>query len=128
VEKNFDDWNKIKKRINRKTFKTLYNEREVRWCSLGLNIGFEEDGSNAGYRRPVLILKGMSSRTCLIIPLTTSNHQHPLRVSIGLIDNKLAHALLSQIKVIGTERLVRKIQRLDIVTFQKIRKTVKDML
>lgn len=39
--KDFDSWNTRKKELN--SIKPhFYQEREIRWCSLGINIGFEE--------------------------------------------------------------------------------------
>ncbi len=127
MNKNFDNWNDQKKIINDKSG-PFCHEREIWWCSLGVNIGFEQDGSDLGYRRPILILKSLSKETCLIIPLTTSKSIHKLRPSIGFVDGKEASALLSQMKVIDTKRLVRKIGNLDKEMFENIRKIVKDML
>ena len=128
MKKDFDNWNEKKKDISNKVFSPFYHERELWWCTLGVNIGFEQDGSELEYRRPVIILKGLSRETCLIIPLTTSSSEHKLRPSVGLIEEKNACALISQIKVIDTKRLVRKIGVLDKVIFEEIRKTTKDML
>lgn len=128
MKKDFDKWNTKKKYINDQIVAPFCHERELWWCTLGVNIGFEQDGSDLEYRRPVLILKGLSKQTSLIIPLTTSIHTHKFRPSIGLVENKQACALLSQMKVIDTKRLVRKIGSLDKNIFEEIRKTVKDML
>ncbi len=128
MKKSFDDWNKKKKLINDRVAGPFYHEREIWWCTLGINIGFEQDGSLEEYRRPVLVLKGLSGQTCLVIPLTTSPHKHLLRPSIGKIDGELAHALLSQMRVVDTKRLVRKIGYLDKKIFERIRKAAKDML
>jgi len=70
----------------------------------------------------------MSSRTSLIIPLTTASSDHPLRPSIGLVDEKEARALLSQMRVIDTKRLVRKIGHLDQNIFERIKNAAKGML
>ena len=51
-----------------------------------------------------------------------------MRPLIGLIEGKEARALLSQIRVIDTKRLVRKVGYLDKVVFNSIRKAVKDLL
>ena len=96
----------------------FYHEREVWWCTLGVNVGSEENGSGEEYRRPALILKGLSVETCLIVPLTTSAKDHPLRVAMGLIGGKEARAILSQMRVIDTKRLVRKIEYLDVIKFR----------
>ena len=103
-------------------------QRELWWCSLGVNVGFEQDGSGTEDSRPVLILTGLSKETCIVIPLTTSTSKHKLRPAIGLVEEKEAHALLSQIKVIDTKRLIRKIGQLDKKVFENIRKIAKDML
>ena len=44
--KEFDKWNELKKKLHNseKPKKFYFREREIWWCSLGLNIGFEEDG------------------------------------------------------------------------------------
>ena len=86
------------------------------------------EGSGEEYRHPALILKGLSIETCLIVPLTTSTKDHPLRVAVGLIGGKKARALLSQMRVIDTKRLVRKIEYLDVNTFEQIRKAARGML
>jgi mRNA-degrading endonuclease toxin of MazEF toxin-antitoxin module len=91
-------------------------KREVWWCTLGINVGSEENSSCEEYRRPALILKGLSIETCLIVPLTTSAKDHPLRVAVGQIGGKQARAILSQMRVIDTKRLVRKIEYLDVDT------------
>lgn len=128
MKKDFDSWNEKKKHIHKNKKAPFYHERELWWCALGINIGFEQDGSGKEDSRPILVLKGLSSQTCLVIPLTTSLHNHPLRPSVGIVENKKAHALLSQIKVIDTKRLIRKIGYLDQKIFQQVRKIAKDML
>ncbi|MEK7104887.1 MAG: hypothetical protein AAB868_02505 [Patescibacteria group bacterium] len=40
MEKDFDNWNKRKKEINSEE-PNFYHEKEIRWCSLGINIGNE---------------------------------------------------------------------------------------
>ncbi len=126
--KNFNDWNQKKTKIHERKKTPFCHERELWWCALGVNIGFEQDGTGRGYYRPVLILKSFSLETCLIAPLTTSTRVHLLRPSVGEIDGKLAHALISQIRVIDTKRLIRKIGYLDKYIFKDIRKAVKQMI
>lgn len=70
----------------------------------------------------------MSRHTCFVIPLTTSANCHPLRPSIGLLEGKEAHAIVSQMRLIDAKRLVRRMGYLDTEVFERIRKIVKDML
>ncbi len=128
MKKDFSQWNTLKQNIHQSGESKFYHVREIWWCSLGVNVGYEQDGSGDEYRRPVLILKGLGAETCLVIPLTASDKKHFLRPAIGIIDGKEAHALLSQIRVIDTRRLVRKICYLEKEAFEIIRKAARDML
>ncbi len=49
--KNFMVWHEVKSDIDAKESKTFFHEREVWWCSLGLNIGFEQDGKGNDFSR-----------------------------------------------------------------------------
>ena len=128
MKKDFDTWNKNKKNLHASTLKRFCHEREVWWCSLGVNVGFEQDGTGKNFDRPVVVLKGLSQETCLVVPLTTSGRKHPLRISVGLIEDKDAVALISQIRVIDTRRLIRKIGFLAPDAFTNVRDAVKKML
>ena len=128
MQKDFTTWNEIKKKLHAGERRKFYHILEIWWCALGVNIGSEQDGSGEEYRRPVVILKGLSTTTCLVVPLTTSAQRHTLRPMVGIVDGKVAHALLSQMRVIDTRRLVRKIGYLEKAQFEIIRKTARDML
>jgi mRNA interferase MazF len=81
--KDFDLWNNNKKKIEDLGENKFYHQRDIWWCSLGLNIGFEQDGKDKGFQRPVLIVKALGDKTCIVLPLTTSNKNHKYRVEIG---------------------------------------------
>ena len=127
MEKDFNGWNEAKKRVQLLLPK-LYHARELWWCSLGVNVGFEQNGTGAEFQRPVLILRGVGPHTCYAVPLTTSPKQHPFRVPIGFVDGKPATAIVTQMRLIDTRRLVNKIGFLDKRTFARVKKTAKDLL
>jgi mRNA interferase MazF len=127
-DKDFDYWNGIKKKVHNEGISKLYSRREIWWCALGTNVGFEQDGKGEWGERPVLILRGFSANVCLILPLTTSQKKNPYHISAGIVDGKQAFAITSQIRLIDTKRLVDKIGTLDNELFQLIRKAVKDLL
>src|SRR3989338_4621690 len=83
MQKDFDGWNKQKKQIDASDYQPLYHEREIRWCRLGTNVGFEQDGTGEGRARPVLVMKAFSRSVCLIVTLTTSVKQNRYHVSVG---------------------------------------------
>jgi mRNA interferase MazF len=124
--KDFDRWNEVKKKTNAEASR-LYTVREIWWCRLGVNIGTEQDGGLDNFVRPVLILRGLGSRACLVAPLTTSLREHPLRVPMGMVAGKHARVNISQLRVIDTRRLGEKMSFLDKETFERIRKAVREM-
>ena len=128
MHKDFDTWNKNKKIIHAENENKLYHEREVWWCSLGVNIGFEQDGTGTVGERPILILKGFSKQVCLVIPLTTSEKKNPYHISLGKVDGKNACAIISQIRLVDTKRLINKVSVVERKLFEKIRKAAKDLL
>lgn len=129
MQKDFDGWNEQKKKTNAsEDYLPLYYEREVRWCRLGVNIGFEQDGTGKGYSRPVVILKGFSRHVCLVIPLTTSTKKNKYHVAVGKIEDIEAVAIISQLRLIDSRRLDQHIGVVDKETFKGMRKAVKDML
>ncbi len=128
MKKDFDKWNKEKKNTNNnKNYLPFYRERQIRWCKLGINIGFEQDGTGDGFSRPVLVLKGLNRRVCIVVPLTTSTKKGLYNIPIGEIDGENASVIISQIRLIDTRRLYKHIETLDKTTFQKIKNTIKDM-
>ncbi len=124
LQKDFDGWN-VKKKQTHAEQPRLYTIREVWWCRLGINIGSEQDGSGKLFLRPIVILRGFGPATCLVVPLTTSPRQHPLRIPVGEVQGEQATALLSQIRIVDTRRLVEKVGFLDKKVFERLRKAVR---
>ena len=128
MKKDFKTWITLKQNIHHNGLCKFYHEREVWWCSLGVNVGFEQDGGGLEKQRPVLILKGLSRHTCLVVPLTSSAHTHQYRIPMGVFQGEKASAIISQIRVVDTKRLVEKIDYIDKTLFEIIRKAARDML
>jgi mRNA-degrading endonuclease toxin of MazEF toxin-antitoxin module len=127
MQKDFDSWNKRKKEINNAQ-PNFYRARDIRWCSLGVNVGFEQDGTSENYRRPVLVIKGFSLHVCLVIPLTTSTKKNPYHLSIGMVDGREAFIILSQLRLIDTKRLHDPLGVCDKETFEEIRKAIRKLI
>ena len=127
MEKDFDTWTVEKERIQLREPHKVYSEGEVWWCSLGTNIGSEQDGTGVCQQRPVLILKRINKFTCYIVPLTTSQKIDPYRIPIGIINDKRNFANLSQIRLIDTKRLVAKVVSMDPCMFLYIRENTRKL-
>lgn len=127
--KDFDKWNKHKKEIDTKdTDPDLYfYEREVWWCSIGVNVGFEQDGKNEFFARPVLILKKFSKDVFIGVPLSTSKKGGRYYFKFSFQD-QTSNALLSQIRLWDSKRLKDKLGRVSKVVFKEIRQRVRGLL
>ena len=68
--KDFDTWNALKKELENENIRIVH-EGQIWWCSLGLNIGHEQDGKNQKYERPVLIIKKFNNAVVWTVPLST---------------------------------------------------------
>ena len=127
-QKDFNTWCKQKEKIHNFGKNKFYHPRDVWWCNLGINIGFEQDGTGREKERPVLIIKGFNKQICLSIPLTTSQKENKYYIKTGKIKNKEASVIISQIRLIDTKRLTNKIGILDKEKFGEIRKAVKNLI
>ena len=128
MQKNFDEWNEVKKHIEIKEKTRFCKAREIWWCGLGQNIGDEENGKGKDFRRPILILKKLSKNTSLIVPITKSLKEHKFRIKIGIIKNENASVIMSQIKTIDTKRLSLKIGMIDKNIFEQIKKSFRHLI
>ena len=55
-QKDFSEWHKIKAIIHHDKERPHFHEREIWFCSLGGNVGFEQDGRGETFLRPVIVL------------------------------------------------------------------------
>lgn len=115
--KDFDNWNIKKKEINASSSELFFNEREIWWCSLGINIDVEMDGKNCFYERPVLILKKINYRSAWILPLTSTRKDSIYLYPLKTMDSSVA---ISQIRNISNKRLIRKEARISIEEYVHI--------
>lgn len=123
MEKDFDKWNKNKKVINNLN-NLFYHEREVWWCHLGINIGFEQDGKGDNFLRPILVIKGFNKNVLLCLPLTTKLKNGRYYTDILLEDGLPRKVILSQIRMIDSKRLREKICTIDEEQFKMIKQKI----
>jgi mRNA interferase MazF len=125
MQKDFDMWNSKKKDIQQNKFTGFVNEREIWWCSLGLNIGDEEDGKNSGFERPVLVIKKFNRGLVLTIPLTTRIKNNPYYF-VFIHDGVEFAAILSQLRLLSTKRFLRRIRKMNSDEFIKLKEGIKE--
>lgn len=128
MEKDFDKWNELKKELHHRSAKVLFHEREIWWCALGANIGFEEDGKHNNFERPVLVVRKFNKYVLWILPLTRSNKTGDFYFRIAQGDEEDSVVILSQIRLISNKRLLRKMRMIEKSEFREIRDKVKQFL
>jgi hypothetical protein len=69
MEKDFDRWNKKKKILNSDAEPLYFREGEIWWVHLGVNVGYEMDGKQDNFARPVIILRKYNKYSFLALPL-----------------------------------------------------------
>ena len=106
MTKDFHDWSVLKETLNSQNCVPFFKEREIWWCSLGVNVGHEQDGKNEEYSRPVLVVKKFSHRLFWGVPLTTkikdTPHYHKF-----VFKGREQSAMLSQISSIWLPSTMR---------------------
>lgn len=117
-KKDFGGWIEKKKAIE-ENHPVLFQEREVWWCSLGVNVGSEEDGKNEHFERPILILKKYSNNSFFAAPLSSKVKEgtYYARITFG---NVAATVLLTQCRSMSPKRLDRRVVTLTKSVFKRV--------
>ena len=125
------EWHKIKIEIEltEKKDNLYFYEKDVWWASLGVNIGHEEDGKNQRFERPILILKKFNRHLILAIPLSSKVKNNKFYY-YKFISNgeKFTSAIICQIRLISSKRLIRKMGNIGNQDFNEIKSRIKGFL
>ncbi len=112
MKKEFWKWHRLKEQLNDRKRRVFFYEREIWFCSIGLNVGSEQDGKNAWFERPVLIFKKCNPDLFWGIPLTTKSKTGNWYFQFKIFyENSIPtenSAILHQIRIFDTKRLRRK--------------------
>ena len=115
--KNYDIWNKWKKRLNKSRQSAWFQEGEIWWTSIGCNIGCEIDGKSDRFSRPVLIMKWVSKNSFIGMPLTGTTKDNP---GHHQCENESGSIILEQIRFYSAQRLLEKKGEMQSDEFEKI--------
>lgn len=115
MEKDFDNWNQLKKSINKKEIDDEFNfhSGDIWWTALGVNIGKEIDGKNETFERPTLILNVINKYTLYVLPLTSKEHfLDKYHFKVNYESGGSGVIVFSQVRVISSNRLLRKLSKI----------------
>lgn len=120
MEKDYWGWHRIKGDLEKSGVEAFFHEREIWLCSLGLNLGHEQDGKHRRFLRPVLLLKKFNNDIFWAVPLTskrkTGDHYYQV-----IFESRASTVILSQFRLMDRKRLFRKIGTLNEEDFLSVR-------
>jgi len=126
-EKDFDEWNILKKITNGIETTTKIRVGEIRWCKFGVNIGNEILGKGSTFHRPVLILKKFSGDVFFGLPLTTKFHTGDWYYQI-IHDDITQTIILNQGRILDRKRLEEKLFEISEIELDSIRKSYCELM
>lgn len=128
--KDFDRWNELKKKIEEKneSLKNFPKEGEVWMSDVGLNIGYEQNGSGDNFSRPMLIIKKFNNHMFWAVPLSTKQKNFDFYFNYTDPDGKKASVILAQMKLVSIKRLKRDIYIIPNEIFNQITQKLKSFL
>ena len=127
MQAEFDTWNEQKKSIHNIQQCPMFKEREVWWCSLGANVGDEQNGKGSSFTRPVLVLKKFNRNLFLGVPMSTKIKDNKFYHRISFREKEQS-ALLSQIKVIDAKRLKDKMGEITGNEMAKLKQVIRELV
>lgn len=125
--KDFDDWNKKKIKIDSNQRFNHPREKEIWWCSIGVNVGSEVFGKGHDYTRPVLVLNAEGSESFIGIPLTSNIKSRKYACIIKTEDGAVHTALVYQIRSFDKRRLTDRKYILSDVEYAKVEEYFKKL-
>ena len=129
MEKDFKKWHGKKELIDEIKQRPFFHEREIWFCHIGLNIGFEQDGSGDRYLRPVLILRKFNNEVLWVLPLTKHDKKGKYYFSVMISGGMAPSAvILSQIRLIDAKRLQYKLGDMSEKDFLEVKKRLQALL
>ena len=126
----FVEWTKlkIKLHLSDKEKEVYFRKREIWWVSLGVNIGHEQEGKPNNFERPILVLRKFNKHLLWAVPLTSKiKEDNPYYYQFQL-DGEESSAILSQLRVLSSKRLIRKIGMFPEEHYEKIREEIRRLV
>ena len=125
--KDFKSWYLLKSRIEKTQKEKYFKEREIWWCSIGVNVGYEEDGKNIRFERPILIFRKFNKGMFWGMPLTSKPKKGKFFFTF-VFNSKKSTVILSQLRVLSSKRLIRRMGKSNTRSFKEVEEKVKGLI
>ncbi len=131
METYFDEWNEVKKNTHKEKVLVGFKNRDIFYIKMGHNIGFEQNGKGENFIRPVVILKKFNKNMFFGIPLSTQLKEGVFYYQFEFQKNHTLSkniALLSQMKLYSSNRLLNKIGVMNKDDFENMKDRLKILI
>ncbi len=121
-------WISKKLLVNDKIRNIQIREGEIYWCTLGQNIGDEENGKGGDFRRPVLVIKKFNNNLCWALPLSSKlkpNNKYYFNINFDSYERSL---LLSQLRTVDTKRFGGEMGSISATLLAEIKSVIVEIL
>ncbi|HBA46113.1 TPA: hypothetical protein DEQ22_02425 [Candidatus Nomurabacteria bacterium] len=125
--KDFINWHKIKSKVELKENRINFQIRDVFSCSIGENVGFEQDGRGEEFLRPVVITKKFNNEIFLGVPLTHTKKTGKYYFAFNLNESESV-AIVSQVRLFDAKRLKYKVGMISEADFIVLKEKIKQLL
>ena len=127
----YNNWNEIKKSVENENLFVGFKDRDIFYMKMGKNIGYEQDGKGDNFVRPIVIVKGFNKDIFFGIPLSTKikEGRYYYKFQFQKKDELITNiALLSQMRLFSTKRLLNKIGMISKEDFTKMKNKFKSLI
>lgn len=130
-ERNFNEWNEVKKETQKENIIVGFRNRDIFYIKIGENNGFEQNGKGNNFVRPIVVLKKFNKNMFFGIPLSSQikdgmfYYYFELKKGSNISENI---ALLSQMRLYSTNRLLNKIGTMNKDDFENMKGKFKELI
>jgi mRNA interferase MazF len=130
MEEQFDRWNDIKKRLAQPSDfpQTFPKQGEVWMCSLGWNLGREQNGGPHDFSRPALVIKKFNNEMFWIVPLSSKQKKLDFYFNYSDPHGQPVAAIIGQLRLVSTKRFQRNMYQLSPTDFAAVKARLRSFL
>ena len=131
MNSKYNNWNEIKKSVENENLFVGFKDRDIFYMKMGKNIGYEQNGKGDNFVRPIVIVKGFNKDIFFGIPLSTKikEGRYYYKFQFQKKDELITNiALLSQMRLFSTKRLLNKIGMMSKEDFAKMKNKFKSLI
>jgi mRNA interferase MazF len=128
MQKDFEGWHKLKTQLDSIEDAPLFNECEIWWCSVGMNVGFELYGKDDKFVRPILIMRKYSRYTFFGLPLTSKRKPERKAYLPFEFQKHQGSIILDQGKTYDCRRLVKRMGKIADTKVDFIREALREFI